>query len=137
VFAHVLWRSIVLATVGGAVIGFAVFAPFAMFDDENSIGDAGLAAYIGAWIGLLLGLLSGIVVGVVAASVLVPYKGSERTISTVRISAIITVAGFFLMLFMGVLDEPIVWALIVLGLIGTALLSPWLIRWYVKRMGDG
>ena len=72
----------------------------------------------------------GLVNGAVGAFLLVPYRGRDTTIFTMRMSSV------------AVLVTP---PLLIGGLTGwivsmpigaTWFLSPWLVRWYVDAMGD-
>lgn len=145
VFLQVLWRSIVVAVVGGVVIGVGFVVVVSLFGESwNSFdGDGGgtddgvlvamlFATFFGAVFGTALGVLAGAVLGFVGAFVLVPYRGRRLTVLVVRVAAPLLVAAFFVALLGG---DDRVWLLLGgAGMIGAAVAAPWLVAWYVRRM---
>ena len=142
-FGQVLWRTIVVAIGGGAGIGFLIGlfgVAISLFSDDDDlsggiIGFPFLAAYIAAVFGLFLGVVAGLLLATLAAVTLVPYRGSRPTILTIRITAVVLVGLFMMLLFLDAVDaEILVGAIVGAGLLGAWFLSPFLVRWYVRRM---
>lgn len=142
VFGHVLWRVIVVCVAGGAVIGTLVILAFLAFPDEAGEGEAWSFVIVGPIFGAILGVLLAVVAapliaGVCAAS-LVPYPGAARARLVARALGVGLVALFIPFLFLGAVPE--VGVLVVIGAIwlaavaGAWFLSPWVVRWYVRRM---
>jgi hypothetical protein len=131
---HVLWRSVVLAVVGGAVIGVVVFTPFLFFDDETDVGTVASATVIAAILGLMLGVIGGIVLGVVAAGWLTPYRGARSTIKVIRIAAVVVVGLVFGVVFLGAAINGLTVAVVLLSVVATWFTSAFTINWYVRRM---
>lgn len=138
VFGQILWRSIVVAILGGAVIGAGFILVGSLIEGDTDAVDYTVAAiFVGAILGLILGVPAGLVIGGVGAAVLVPYKGKAYTHWYARIAAVISVVLFFGWLFNDV-DNLNGWILVfvVPGLLGAYFGSLFLVRWYTKRMGD-
>lgn len=146
VFGQVFLRSIAVAVVGGVVIGVGFVLVVSLFGESwNTLeGDGGgsedgvlvamlFATFFGATFGVLLGLLAGVVLGFLGAFVLVPYRGRRFTVLVMRVAAPLLVAAFFVALLGG--DDRLWLLLGAAGMIGAVLAAPWLVGWYVRRMG--
>ena len=139
VFGQILWRSIVVAVIGGAVIGAGFILIGSLVDGDADAAEFTLAAiFIGAILGLLLGVPAGLIIGGIGAALLVPYKGKSYTTWYARIAAVISVTLFFGWLFSDSVDDLDMWVLVfvVPGLLGAYFGSLFLVRWYTNRMGD-
>jgi len=132
VFGQVLWRSIVVATVGGAVIAGGLAAVFVPFDETN-LADIGIFAYIGAVLGLVLGVLAGLMIGAIAGVTLVPYPTAHRVRRTTRITSVACVFAYLGLWTVGSWDEPLVVTIVVAGVLGAAATSNFLVNWYIRR----
>jgi len=127
----------VLAIVGGAGMGGLFWLT------TGSMGVAGIL--LGAVVGVPLGLVAGGVLSAVGSRVLVPYEGPVVAIVSVSGTAFCLVM-MYLGLGLGFLagagsgegeqstgGPPLDWVFMTAP-IAAALLSPWLVWWYVKRM---
>ena len=142
VFGEFLLRSLILALGGGAALG-SVFGPiFLSVWMDPGFETAWLAAVAGgvagAIYGTIFGVVAGLVMGAVGAAWLVPYRGVRVTIRTVRLLAVTVTALWTSWIIPVDLEHP--WrALLVVTLpasVGALLLSPWVARWYVRRMPE-
>lgn len=142
IFGQVLWRSLVLAVGGGAVIGFAVglvLAVWALVWEDASIRELPvvlvLGTYVGAGTGIALGVLGGLLISTVAALRLVPYPGEGQTLLTMRVTSVVVVGLFMALLFGGAVGGWAGVALITaLGLAGAWMSAPFLVGWYLQRL---
>jgi hypothetical protein len=130
-------KTFLLATFGGMGMGLSCVL--------TEGRDALFAVALGGMAGVPLGLVAGIVLALVGSRLLVPYRGA--------VVAIAAVSGLASCLVMGYLSLGLVsmaaagsgegpqstegpsWAwLLMSASIAAAVLSPWLVWWYVKRM---
>jgi len=141
VFGHVLWRVVVACVGGGAIIGtLVVLASLAFPDDagDESLSIVVVGPIFGAVLGVFLAVVAGPLIGGVCAAALVPYPGERRARLVTRVLGVGLVALFIPLLFMGAV--PDVGVLVIIGAIwaaavaGAWFLSPWVVRWYVRRM---
>ena len=140
-FGHVLWRVVVVCVAGGAVIGTLVVLAFLAFPDDA--GDESWSVVLvgpmfGAVLGVFLALVAGPLIGGVCAAALVPYPGAARARLVARVLGVGLVALFIPLLFVGAVPDVGVLVAIA-GIWGAAVagawfLSPWVVRWYVRRM---
>jgi hypothetical protein len=141
VFGQLVWRIIVLAMGGGAVIGLGFVIVGAIVGGDSDVATFGfIALIVGAIFGLVLGVPAGLVLGGIGAAMLVPYKGKGYTHWWARISALIAVSLFYLWLWGGTSlsgDEyGVIIGLTAPGLLGAFFGSWFLVHWYCRRMGD-
>lgn len=133
-FVQVWWRSIVLAIVGGAVVGVVVVVPLALFADDTVFSDVGWAAYFGAIVGFVLGVVAGVVLGAVAAVSLTPYRGDQRTLIVTRVLATVLVGGLLGLLLLGASVSWLAVVLVLVAIAGAWVTSPFAVNWYIRRM---
>jgi len=141
VFGQILWRTIVLAMGGGALIGIGFIVVGSMVSKDSDLAGFSLAAgFVGAILGLFLGVPSGLALGGVGCALLVPYRGKASTHTFARIGAMLAVSVFYGWMWSGHNFDSGEWpALVGLtlpGLAGAFFGSLFLVRWYTKRMGD-
>jgi hypothetical protein len=143
VFGQIYGRSVVVAMGGGAVIGATIgllIGVWAVTTQDDGIGDMASAplwgAYFGGAFGLILGLVGGLIVATVAAIGLVPFRSAGRTMVVVRVPSLLVVAVFMALLFGGATGgRAAVAAIAAAGLIGAWMSAPFLVGWYLRRVG--
>ena len=136
VFVQLLWRTIVISVGGGIVVSLMFIAAAFVFNqnDDELVAWLPLVVAVAAFMGLMLGVGAGVLTGLVGSIVLVPYKGKTFTRGFALVATLISVASFFTIV--GVNGgEVVIWLVVGGGaLVLGALLSPWLVGWYVRRM---
>lgn len=141
VFGQLVWRIIVLAMGGGALIGLGFVIVGSLVQGDSDVAGFGFAAMIvGAILGLFLGVPAGLVLGGIGAAMLVPYKGKRYTMWWARIASLLAVALFYTRLWWSInIDDGEYWVvagLTIPGLLGAFFGSWFLVHWYTHRMGD-
>ena len=93
-----------------------------------------LSSAAAAFMEPMLGVGAGVLTGLVGSIVLLPYKGKAFTRGFALVATSISVTAFFTIV--GVSGGEVIIRLVVGGgaLVLGALLSPWMVGWYVKRM---
>jgi hypothetical protein len=131
VFVGIWWRSLIVAIVGGTVIGALVALPWYFTADDMALGDVGLFAYFGGGFGVVLGFVAGAIVGGLSSAMLVPYRNAEHCLKVVRVIACVLVGlGVGLML----LPIPLMaLGAVVVAVGGAHFAAPWIIGWYIRR----
>ena len=139
VFGQLVWRIIVLSTVGGAAIGVGFMVVGAFVSGDSELATYGFAAaMVGAIFGLVLGVPAGLVLGGIGCAMLVPYRGKSFTHWWARISAVVAVGIFYAWLWSNLNTAELapLLGLTVPGVLGAFFGSWFLVRWYTKRMAD-
>ena len=141
VFGQILWRTIVLSMVGGAVIGTGFIVVGSLVSKDSDLAGFSLAAgFVGAVLGLFLGVPAGLVLGGLGCALLVPYRGKGTTHWSARIGGVVAVSVFYALIWgdnsFHSSEWPALVGLTVPGLAGAFFGSLFLVRWYTKRMGD-
>ena len=137
VAAVIFERTIILASFGGMAMGVLCVARYGW--------GALFAIPLGGLIGLPLGLFAGVVLAIVGALLLVPYRGPVVAIVVLGGLASCIVMGYLGLGLAGMAEAgsgegpqstngPSWDWLLMSASAAAALLSPWLVWWYVKRM---
>lgn len=142
VFGQVLWRSLVVAIGGGAVVGALsglVFAVVTFVVGDDAFDDVVvvplLGAYFGGLLGLVLGVIGGLIIAAVTAIRIVPYPGEGVALLTARVTSVVVVGAFMALLFAGATGAWSAIALIsALALVGAWMSGPFLVGWYIRRL---
>jgi hypothetical protein len=142
VIGQVLWRSVVVAIGGGAVVGALsglVFAVVTFTLGDDAFSEVAvvplLGAYFGAVFGLILGVVGGLIIAMVVAIRVVPYPGEGVTLLTARVASVVVVGAFMALLFAGATGAWSAIALIsALSLVGAWMSAPFLVGWYLRRL---
>jgi hypothetical protein len=142
VFGQVLWRSLVVAIAGGAVVGAIsglVFAVVTLVVGDDAFDEVVvvplLGAYFGGVFGLVLGVVGGLIIAAVTAIRIVPYPGEGVALLTARVTSVVVVGAFMALLFAGATGAWSAIALIsALALVGAWMSGPFLVGWYVRRL---
>jgi len=130
-------RTMILAMVGGMGIG----ALFVLQDGWEAL----IAIPLGAVAGFPLGILAGCVLAVVGGLLLVPYRGPVVALTTVSALASCLVMAYLSLGLTGMAgigraegqpdsSDPGLGWLRMTASMAAAVLSPWVVWWYVKRM---
>jgi hypothetical protein len=143
IFGQVYWRTLVLASGGGLVVGFVYGVFLSVFERDGAnfgpVAYMALAGGFGAVTGVALGLGAGFATGGLCAWLLLPYRGRRAT----RFVALLVSVGCLLPFAVwgsigGDFDSAydVVGWLVLVGtsLVGAAAGSLWLVNWFVKRM---
>lgn len=147
VFGHVLWRSVVVAVIGGAIVAMVMVLGAVLFDpsaegvgSEDGLGLAFLpvVALAGGGLGLILSVIAAPAIAGLCAWRLVPYPGRRTTRLLPRLIAIVIVVAWVGLLFGADADSTadVIYGLVVLVgcLLGAWFGGGWLTGWYVRRV---
>jgi hypothetical protein len=139
VMSRIFGRTVVLSVVGGMGTG-------ALFVLRYGPG-AVVMVPLGGLAGVPLGLGAGLVISLLGAALLVPYRGPVVAMTVVSGLASCLVMGYLTLFLDGMAaagrgegpqaDGPSLDWLVMSASMAAAVLSPWVVWWYVKRMETG
>jgi len=139
VFVQLLWRTIVISVLGGLVVSVLFVSAAFVFDENDDEVRTWLPVVlvIAVLMGLMLGVVAGVLTGLVGAILMVPYRGKAFARWFVLIATLLSVGSFFAIIGFSS-DAAVIWVIVGGGaLLLGALMSPWPVGWYVKRMSAG
>jgi len=136
VFAQLLWRTIVISVLGGLVVSVLYVSAAFVFNenDDELLTWLPVVLALAMFMGLVLGVVAGVLTGLVGAVLMVPYRGKAFARWFALMATLLSVGTFFAIIGFNS-EAAVIWAIVGAGaLLLGALMSPWLVGWYVERM---
>jgi len=138
VFAQLLWRTLVITVVGGLAVSVLFVAAAFVFDAADELlAWLPVVLVVAVFKGLMLGVVAGVLTGLIGSILMVPYRGKTFARGFALIATLLSIGSFFAIIGFST-DDAVIWSVVGGGaLVIGALMSPWLVGWYVKRMSAG